>query len=531
MKVLAKIRLILPLLFFLLYGSQSVLAATYYVATTGSDTNGLGTSSLPWQTIGYGIGQMTSGETLIIKAGTYWGKTNFINSRLNSLPSGAPGNYTTIKAESPLTVVIKNDAPLNYYDNLLRIEGDYIHVDGVVIDMINQREPEYNAEVTGNYNKITQSLFRREGDVNEYGGWVSILGDYNLVEDSAGVGAARYGFYTGGPTSSASQNIFRRVVARVDYSNSLQPKSAFAAYGNNDGYDMHDVLFQNCIAINGRRGPTGSEQTYGGFYFPKNATNVTVQGSIVLNNEAAHAGYFVKELHGDNIRLEHSIAWDVYGSSYIAGVRINGAGGPYFGMDHMTIGEAPVAYYNQDSAQQRVMSNTLFYNNVALSTGSDYGWTTQTNNAFFPATQAAGNNAVIGNINLKYILRAETGSALEGTANDNGNIGADVTQQYGVSGTLWGELGYNQRTTNDLWPWKHEDIIKQWFSVPNNPPPGNVPSINNTVRGFTIANDQFGKNMTLSRYIWQYLGNEIPNGIYNTSSISIPTGVSAIALP
>ncbi len=531
MKVTSKFRLLLPTALLIMLGSNNCLAADYYVAITGSDTAGQGTTGSPWGTIGYGINQLASGDTLIVKAGTYLGRENFINSRLSALPSGTPGNYTTIKAESPLTAVIRNSGSINYYDNLLRLEGNYIHVDGFVIDMINQREPEYNAEVTGNYNKITQSLFRREGDVNEFGGWVSILGDYNLVEDSAGVGAARYGFYTGGPTSSASQNIFRRIVARVDYSNSLQPKSAFAAYGNNDGHNMHDVLFQNCIAIDGRRGPTGSEETYGGFYFPKNAANVTVQGSIVLNNEAAHAGYFAKELHGENIRLEHSIAWDVYGTSYIAGVRINGAGGPYFGMDHMTIGESPVAYYNQDSAQQRVMTNSLLHNNGARSNGSDYGWTSATHNAFSPAPQATGSNSVTGNVDLKYILRAESDSALVGAASDSGNIGADVTQQYGVSGTLWGEPGYDQRTTNNLWPWNHEDTIKQWFSVTNNPPAGNVPSTNNTIRGFTVANDQFGKSMTLTRYIWQYLGNEIPAGIYTISSISTPTGASATKLP
>lgn len=530
MSVPVKLRLILPILSFLLLGTSNAFAAIYYVSTSGNDSSGTGSSSSPWKTIGYGIDQMASGDTLLVKAGTYIGKANFINSRLNNLPSGTPSKYTIVKAEVPLEVTIKNDGSLNYYDNLIRLEGNYIHVDGFIVDMINQSEPEYNAEVTGNYNKITRSFFRREGNVSQYGGWVSILGDYNLVEDSAGVGAARYGFYTGGPTSSASQNIFRRIVARVDYSNSDQPKAAFSAYGNDSGNNMHDVLFQNCIAIDGRRGPSSSEDTYGGFYFPKNATNITIQGSIVLNNEAGHAGYFVKELQGDNIHLEHSIAWDVYGTPHIAGVRANGAGGLYFGIDHMTIGNTLAAYYNKDSAQQRVLTNSLFYNNDVLSSGSDYDWATKTNNAFFPASQAIGILSIISNINLKYILRAEANSALEDHASDGNNIGADVTQQYGVSGTLWGQPGFDQRTSNALWPWKYEDKIKTLFLIPNTPPSGNIPSSNNTVRGFTVANDQFGKRMTLTRYIWQYLGNEIPSEIYGATSVSIPTGGSAAVI-
>lgn len=531
MRTSLQLKRLLPVLLFFAFWSNSAFSAIYYVSADGSNLFGDGTAGDPWKTIGYGIGKMSSGDTLIVKPGIYLGKDNFINSRLAELPGGGPANYTTIKAESPFTAVIRNNSSLNYNDNLLLIETDYVHVDGFVFDMINQRSPEYNAQVTGNYNKITQSLFRREGDVNEFGGWVSILGDYNLVEDSAGVGAARYGFYTGGPGSSASQNIFRRVVARVDYSNSKQPKSAFAVYGNNDGTNVRDVLLQNCIAIDGNRGPSGAEETYGGFYFPKNAANVTVLGSIVLNNEAAHAGYFAKELHGENIRLEHSIAWGVYGTDYIAGVRANGAGGPLFRMGHMTIGANPAAYYNQDSSAKREVSNSLFYNNSTLTNISDYGWTRNTHNAFSPAGQAIGNNPVTANINLKYILRVESDSVLAGAASDGTNIGADVTQQYGVTGTLWGEPGYNQRTTNNLWPWKHEDKIKEWFSIPNSPPVDNVPAVNNTIRGFTVANDQFSKPMTLTRYIWQYLGNEIPAGIYSSSSVAAPTGHTVVLLP
>src|SRR5690349_6194024 len=98
-------------------------------------------------------------------------------------------------------------------------------------------------------------------------------------------GRARYGFKTGGPTETSSYNIFLRVVGRVDYSNSNQPKATFSTYGNNSGWGVHHILFQNCIAIDGRKGPS-NYVTYGGFYFPKNVSDVSVQGSIVLHTEA-----------------------------------------------------------------------------------------------------------------------------------------------------------------------------------------------------------------------------------------------------
>ena len=68
---------------FVVLGLSSSLAAaaTYYVATTGSDSSGDGSTSKPWGSIGFGTGRLASGDTLIVKAGTYSGIANFINSR------------------------------------------------------------------------------------------------------------------------------------------------------------------------------------------------------------------------------------------------------------------------------------------------------------------------------------------------------------------------------------------------------------------------------------------------------------------
>jgi hypothetical protein len=520
---------------FLSFHWASAQAATYYVSDSGSNFLGNGSLSSPWATISHGISRLSGGDTLIVRPGTYTGSANFINTRMVNIPGGTSSAYTTIKAEIPFTARIRNSGALNYYDSMVYLQrgANYIHVDGFIFDMANTSDPEYIATIESNYNKITRSVFRREGSINEYGGWVAVYGSYNLIEDCAGVGAARYGFFTGGPNSSASYNIFRRCVGRVDYSNSNQPKATFAAYGNNSGNNMHDVIFQNCVALDGRRGPTGGEDTYGGYYFPKNATNITVQGGIVLNNEAGHAGYFVKELQGQNIRVEHSIAWGIWGTSGIVGFRTNGSAPGPLVFDHVTVGETPGGYYNRDSASTRILQNSLFYNNSQLASGGDFGWTTLTHNAFTPASQAQGSFAITSNIGLKHIVRAESGSALSGAGNDGLDAGANVIYRYGVSGTLWGQAGYNQLTTEPLWPWPYEAQIKAVFSESNTPPPGNVPDTNNTARGFCANTDQFGQTMTLTRYIWQYLGNKIPTGFYGSSPIIVqpPTGLSGTVLP
>ena len=522
-------------LLFVFHGATGY-AAGFFVATSGSDFLGDGSSAKPWATIGYGIGHLSSGDTLIVRPGTYTGSGNFINSRMVNIPGGSPATgYTTIMAETPFTVRIQNSGTLNYYDSMVYLQSgiNYVKIDGFIFDMADTSDPEYIATVESNYNKITRSIFRRQGSINQYGGWVAIYGSYNLVEDCAGVGAARYGFFVGGPDSSASYNIFRRCVGRVDYSNSSQPKATFAAYGNNSGNNMHDVLFQNCIAIDGRRGPSASEDTYGGYYFPKNATNVTVQGGIVLNNEAGHAGYFVKELQGQNIRLENSIAWAIWGTSSIAGFRANGSTPGPLVFDHVTVGGTSSGYYNQDSASTRVLQNSLFYNNARLASGNDFGWTTLTNNAFSPTAQAQGSFAITNNISLKYIVRAETGSSLINAGNDGRDVGANVLYRYGASGTLWSQAGYAQLTTEPLWPWPYEAQIKAVFSESNPPPSGNVPGTNNTARGFCADTDQFGQPMTLTRYIWEYLGNQIPSGYYGGATIVVaaPSGLAGTVVP
>jgi hypothetical protein len=515
---------------FLAFSAASVSAATYYVSTTGSDTGGDGSSAKAWKTIGFGLGRMASGDTLIIKAGTYTDLQNFINGQANRIPSGTAGQYTTIMAETPGAVRIKNSGSLQYYDNPLNLptSSSYIRVDGIVFEIANSVYPEFIGTIDGNFNKITRSFFKRGGQMEEYGGWVFMGGSNNLIEDSAGVGSGRYGFAMGGPGATTQRNILRRVVGRLDYSASDQPKATFNVYGNDSGTNVRDILLQNCIAVDGRKGKSGGQPTYGGFYFPKNVVNVTVQGSIVLNVEAEYAGYFLKEMNSQNVKIVDSIAWGGYGTSSIAGIRVNSAGNG-FTVDHVTVGGYGVAYHNRESGSPRILTSSLFLNNAAAS-DSDYGWTTLASNAFNPSSQARGTSQVsVSASPLKYLVRAEAGSELSGKGADGRDVGANVTKRYGRSGTLWGEAGYDQLTTENLWPWILEDRIKAIFSEPNTPPSGAVPATNDTTRGFAAALDKFGKPMTLTRYVWQFLGNEIPADIYGTSTTTLqaPTGLTA----
>jgi hypothetical protein len=494
---------------------DAAFAATFHVATTGNNQKGNGSAAKPWASIGHGIRQLKGGDTLVVRAGVYQGTDQFMNTRLSPIANGTREAFTTIKAEVPFSVRIQNGGALKYQDAMVSLAAgtQYVHIDGFIFDMVDTYYPSMMVSIDGSFNKLTRSIFRREGSIDEYAGWVLVNGKYNLVEDCAGVGAARYGFITGGPESGATNNIFRRCVARVDYTNSQQPKAAFSVYGNNTTNAVRDMLFQNCMVIDSHRGPSQREDNYGGFYFSKNATNVTVQGGVVLNTEVGHAAYFLKEQQGQNIRIEHSIAWDVRGHQYFAGLRANGDAGESLILNHLTIGKLSAAFYNKDKAAQRVLKNSLF-SEVGKMTFQDNGWTAETHNAFSPSGLSRGRSSVTSDVKLKYLTRAEPASGLYRKADDGQDIGANLTRRYGVSGTLWGEAGYDQLAGEPLWPWPYEEQIKAVFAQKNNPPPGFMPATNETVRGFTVATDAFGQPMTLTRYIWQYLGNPIPPEIY-----------------
>lgn len=78
----------------ILLSSIAAQAATYYVATTGSNGNSCAQAqnvATPKQTIAGGVGCLASGDTLQVRAGTY------TNQTIQNVPAGSVGAYTTIR--------------------------------------------------------------------------------------------------------------------------------------------------------------------------------------------------------------------------------------------------------------------------------------------------------------------------------------------------------------------------------------------------------------------------------------------------
>ena len=77
--------------------SPAATAATYYVATTGSDANP-GSQAKPFQTLNKGVSLLQAGDTLYIRGGTYTPGT-FGQHGTGTMPSGTSWtNAITIAA-------------------------------------------------------------------------------------------------------------------------------------------------------------------------------------------------------------------------------------------------------------------------------------------------------------------------------------------------------------------------------------------------------------------------------------------------
>ncbi len=528
-RLICRILLITALLVIFPY---SVYGAVYYVSPAGSDTTGDGSYDNPWQTIVYATGMMSGGDTLILKDGVYY---NDSMQNMISPPSGSAGNYTVVKAENDWQAIIDGQGFPLYTQYPVHIEGkSYIQIEGLKIRNGSASEAIHISN-SHHIKVFRTSVINGVPYDAEYGNVVTVSdgSQYVLLEDVWVTGAMRYGVLAYGDyddrDSPTSKIIFRRVVVRWDYINSNQPKAAFAFYGNNDGPDpditpLRDVMCQNCIAIDTNPGNAYTLMS-AGFSNIKNARNVKHYGSIALNIRVGGTyspgnGFVVTEYEksGGN-EIHNSVAWDVSGTGFAmrdSDTTLQNV------IDQSTVGKADRGVYEFGTVSGEILvKNSIFYNNNNVNTGD----IVESYNIYYPASlkPSGSTNSLTDDPGLKYITRIEAGSPGDGTGENGVDRGANILYRYGVSGTLWGEAGFDQLTDEPLWPWPYEDQIKKDFSEPNDPPTGAYPTTNDTKRGFCAdGKGLYGGNITLTSYIWEYLGNPCPSEICNYEPPSPP---------
>ncbi len=94
----------------------AVLQATFYVATTGSDLTGDGSSGSPWATITHALDNVPDDSLILVRPGTYNGHVRL---------RGSFANGVTVRAEVPYQARLRHDATVVtcFYGQGITLEG------------------------------------------------------------------------------------------------------------------------------------------------------------------------------------------------------------------------------------------------------------------------------------------------------------------------------------------------------------------------------------------------------------------------
>ncbi len=94
----------------------AVLQATFYVATTGSDLTGDGSSGSPWATITHALDNVPDDSLILVRPGTYNGRVRL---------RGSFANGVTVRAEVPYQARLRHDATVVtcFYGQGITLEG------------------------------------------------------------------------------------------------------------------------------------------------------------------------------------------------------------------------------------------------------------------------------------------------------------------------------------------------------------------------------------------------------------------------
>ncbi len=510
-------------------------ATTLYVAKTGTDSGSCASMSSPCATITYGIAAMSAGDTLVIGDGTY-------AEPITNMPSGSAAGYTTIMAANDWGVTIDGSSfPDNFMDGI-RVTASYVAIRGFHVKMNQAHASNQGVDVfMSDHVKIQRCSVGYSGTSGNVAGInVGPGSDYTLVEESYIYGGSRYGFLV----YQSTHTVVRRCVSRLDYWNDTLEAANFANYNG----DM--TVWENNIAIDtDKANILGGSGLYAGFFsenkvpdssWSGTATRETHRGNIVLNVNALYSAiydYDISNLH----TYQDDIVWDSYGGYY--GDYEHGDA-PVLNATQLTVGKILGTY---DAANGQGSAGTGFY--VGSGTGGTRVMNTVTDSIFWndPSygiadyavgdydsywgnganyggnymTPAAGAHDVTTNLTagLKYLPRVEMGSPLLTAGSGGEQVGASVVYAWGTTGTLWGDPGYDTITSDLLWPFPNEAVIGADMASYRGPGGAGA-------RGFTSGKSKDGTPQTLTKYVWEYLGNQIPPEVYgfHIATVGLPAG-------
>jgi hypothetical protein len=202
-------RYLVSVLFLLALAGGPAIAATYYVSTSGSDSNP-GTQAQPWATLQKAVDTIASGDTILVTPGTY------VGCRIRY--SGAAGAPKTLTVQTAGTVLVNAPGPLCRRPSDIEIISEdwgatptsYWVIDG--FEVINS--PKWGIDGIRPYNiTVRNNVVHNNGTSGTFTGIHQGFCDYALVENNVSYSNSEHGLYC---TNSADYGVARR---NVLYSN------------------------------------------------------------------------------------------------------------------------------------------------------------------------------------------------------------------------------------------------------------------------------------------------------------------------
>ena len=463
-----------------------------------------------YNTLHEALAVMAPNDTVIIANGDWRNTSGMYIDRAHRPPDGTNAQYSKIHAETDWGVKL----PYIRIETLSSEPHGYIEIKGIVFDNKFIGRGVGHIIYHMNHFKYIRCGFLAHGLTGNshaagFGNANSNrkLNQFNLMEECIIWGSGRYMLYS----KYGQYNIFRRVVIRHDYHD--------GAGGQDDGqifnfraYACDYHIYQNCISIDSDRTQYFSSLQHeaGGYWIGDSygATGNSIMGSISIKD--VQLPYYIASNGSGSAHIENSIALDVTVPGYttlsafvlksnvdltannILGVRALGAGQDgFYGKNNgfFTVTDSILRDVNEYGVNSAVAGTNINHYNAGA---GNFG-------------TGAINSDPYQN-GLLYPVRVEKGSLLATAGSNGGPIGPTILKKIGVSGTLYGEPGWNTVTEESLWPFPNEAKIKELMSE-------TVDGVSG-IYGFTAGTSIDGSPQTLTKYIWEYLGNQIPSDIY-----------------
>ncbi|MCB1051446.1 MAG: hypothetical protein KDC71_12685 [Acidobacteria bacterium] len=454
--------------------------------TTRPDDSGDGSLAQPKKYLSSGIALMSpnGGDTLIVLPGIYSNALDEIDSMVN----GQTDAYNRVIAQQDGTVVITTPF-------LLPVSTQWVQFEGL------RWESAFQKGVMGHHIRFFRCGFRgSEANGNRVTFGIGTNDQtpgahHVLIEDCWFYGlGGRYNLLV----FNSEQIVLRRIVARHDSgwdgSAGSNPEAAICIYSS------RDVQVQNALCIDNTLNYFYWEAT---LYLNKNngtslpMENVVVQGTLCLHNR----GVGIK-LDGagpvTNSIIRDTVVWD--GPS--AGVATNSGGsGHQVLLDQMLIGQNDrgVSCGGQSGNQIETLNSILVDNPNGAFIQNSGTLTHRYNNCFNNGAQcqATGETGLDPYANgLLFPTRLEADSIFWALGEGGTRMGMNITRQIGISGTLYGEPGFDSVTTEPLWPWPFEQRIASEMCDETQSGVAD--------RGWCLT------PQSLTQYVWGTLGNNFP---------------------